>query len=46
MVIGKVVEDICPLPTYLRYSSQRLEGLKETDEYSIDDRWAVRANFD
>jgi len=40
------VEDICHLLAYLRYPSQRLEGLKGTAEYIIDDSWIVRADFD
>ena len=42
IVIGKDVDKSCPVLTYLRYRSHRLEGLKETAEYVIDDSQAVR----
>jgi hypothetical protein len=45
IVIGKDVEESRPAFTYLRYPSQRLEGLKETVEHIIDSCQVVRPDF-
>jgi hypothetical protein len=45
IVIGKDVQKICPLLTYLRYPSQGLEELQKTAEYIVDDSRAVRPDF-